>query len=166
MSFSDLLASTVSSAPHVLLESMPRVTTIKFEVLYYIRNRNSEQIAVVRVHLDNSSNKIMESASQQSQFFFICSSHVFQAFTNSGNTINIAFQKNIILYLEKLFCKTRTCRSTAVEHKLRIFVHHYSKSKSQHCTIWADKSTCNTSVANLLFDIENPFLFCMMKNFP
>ena len=64
MSLSDLLASTVSSAPHVLLESMPRVTTSKFEVLYYIINRNSEKITVVRVHLDNSSNKIMESASQ------------------------------------------------------------------------------------------------------
>ena len=44
-------------------------------------------------------------------------------------------------------------------------MHHYSKSKSQHCTIWTDKSTCKISVANLLFDIENPFLFCMLKNF-
>ena len=80
MSLSDLLASTVSSAPHVLLESMPRVTTSKFVVLFFVSNRNTEQIVVVRVHLDNSFNKIMESASQQSHHlvcFFLFSSHAF-----------------------------------------------------------------------------------------
>ena len=150
MSFSDLLASTVSSAPHVLLESMPRVTTIKFEVLYYIRNRNSEQIAVLRVHLDNSSNKIMESASQQSQFFFICSSHVFQAFTNSGNTINIAFQKNIILYLEKLFARRELADLLQNKNVREFFLHHCCQSKNQHCTIWTNKCTCNVSAANCI----------------
>ena len=100
MSLSDLLASTVSSAPHVLLESMPRVTTSKFVVLYFISNRNTEQIVVVRVHLDNSLNKIMESASQQSHHlvcFFLFSSHAFYAFTNSGKTINIALRKTFCI---------------------------------------------------------------------
>ena len=100
MSLSDLLASTVSSAPHVLLDSMPRVTTSKFVVHYFISNRNTEQIVVVRVHLDNSLNKIMESASQQSHHlvcFFLFSSHAFYAFTNSGKTINIALRKTFCM---------------------------------------------------------------------
>lgn len=151
MSLSDLLASTVSSAPHVLLESMPRVTTSKFVVLYLVSNRNTEQIVVVRVHLDNSLNKIMESASQQSHHlvcFFLFSSHAFRPSQTLEKQSISLWEKHFVCW--KIFCKMRTCRSTAIEYKLRIFVHHFSTSKSQHCTIWADKSAYNISVAHLL----------------
>lgn len=109
MSFSDLLASTVSSAPHVLLESMPRVTTTKFEVLYYISNRNSEQIAVVRVHLDNSSNKIMESATQESHnlvCFFLFTVHMFFRPPQTLEILSISLFRKTFCML-KNFCARR-----------------------------------------------------------
>lgn len=108
MSFSDLLASTVSSAPHVLLESMPRVTTSKFEVLYYICNRNSEQIAVVIVHLDNSSNKIMESSSQRSHnlvCFFLFAVHMFFRPSQTLEILSISLFRKTFCMLKKFFAR-------------------------------------------------------------
>ena len=159
MSLSDLLASTVSSAPHVLLESMPRVTTSKFEILYYIiETVNKSQlwesiltILQIRSWKVPVNNPTIWFVSFYSQFTCFLGLHKLWKYYQYCFS-----EKHFVFFY---------CRSTAIEHKLRIFVHHYCEPKSQHCTIWADKSTCNISVANLLFEIENPFLFCMLKNF-
>lgn len=66
----------------------------------------------------------------------------------------------------KIFCKMRTCRSTAIEYKLRIFLCIISlRRKVSIVPFGLTKAHITFQLLIYLWDRKSFFLFCMLKNF-